>query len=652
MKRMLINATQPEELRVALVDGQRLYDLDIDSSSRTQKKSNIYKGRVVRVEKSLEAAFIDYGGNRHGFLPFRDISPSLFSEEEVVADSKEQQPPKQQPKPDLKFLLKEGQEFIIQIEKEERGNKGAALTTLISLAGRYLVLIPYSNNSTGISRQVEGSDREEAKKTMSQLNLPKGLGMIMRTAGVGKNTEELQWDLDHLIQIWHSISKIAKEKPAPFLIYQEKESSIRVIRDYLTRDINEIWVDNPKTFERIHEFMQQIMPHRLEKLKLYKDAEPLFSHYHIESQIETAFSRKIHLPSGGSLVIDHTEALTSIDINSAKATAGSDIEETACVTNLEAVEEIAKQIRLRDLGGLIVIDFIDMIKSKNKQNVENKLKEAIQIDRARVQIGWISRFGLLEMSRQRLRPSLGESSHTRCPRCEGQGFVRDVESLSLSILRMIEETATKDLTAQVIAKLPIETATFLLNEKRQILNDIEYRHDMKITIVPISTMETPQYNIERVSLVNKNSSEKKANYLLPNDIKDKKTESFISKLLTNKKPSREIAAVQEVMPEKPIPIRGQQFWFTKAINTLLGWFKKTPPNKNRRRYKYASKKPQRNRRNYRAKSGTNRGAPNQRYKQNSYAMKNQNPDNKSAPASNKLDESKVSSNSRFAEDLD
>ncbi|MGH8246306.1 MAG: Rne/Rng family ribonuclease, partial [Gammaproteobacteria bacterium] len=433
MKRMLINATQPEELRVALVDGQRLYDLDIESIGREQKKANIYKGRVVRIEPSLEAAFVDFGAERHGFLPFKEISRALLRSRNGDRG-----------RPNFREELETGQEFIVQVEKEERGNKGAALTTFISLAGRYLVLMPTNPRAGGVSRQIEGSDRSDAREAMSGLDIPQGMGVILRTAGVGKGTEEMQWDLDYLLHVWDAIKSAARERNAPFLIYKESDVIIRAIRDYLRNDIAEIWIDDPDVFHRARDFMQQVMPHNLPKLKLYNERDPLFNRYQIEGQIETAFSRQVKLTSGGAVIIDHTEALTTIDINSARATSGEDIEETALTTNLEAAEEIARQLRLRDLGGLIVIDFIDMMNTRNQRDVEDCLRDAMKVDRARVQIGRISRFGLLEMSRQRLRPSLGESTHIPCPRCDGQGRIRGIESLALSVLRIIEEEAMKE----------------------------------------------------------------------------------------------------------------------------------------------------------------------------------------------------------------
>ena len=487
MKRMLINATQPEELRVAIVDGQKLFNLDIESPGREQKKANIYKGRITRVEPSLEAAFVEYGSERHGFLPLKEVARSYFSEKALESNKR----------PSIKEALKEGQEIIIQVEKEERGNKGAALTTFISLAGRYLVLMPNNPRAGGVSRRIEGEERAELREAMSNLEVPQGMGMIVRTAGVGKNEQELQWDLDYLLQLWGAIEKSASERKAPFLIYQESNVIIRSIRDYLRADIGEIFIDNPEIYQQAKDFIEQVMPQYSRKLRLYEDDVPLFSRYQIESQIESAFQREVRLPSGGAIVIDHTEALTSIDINSGRATKGADIEETALNTNLEASEEIARQLRLRDMGGLFVIDYIDMTPSKNQRKVENRLREAMKEDRARVQIGRISRFGLLEMSRQRLRPSLGDSAHQVCPRCDGQGHIRGIESLALSILRIIEEEALKENTGRVQAQLPVEVATFLLNEKRQPVAEIEQRHGISIVLVPNKHLETPHYSIER-----------------------------------------------------------------------------------------------------------------------------------------------------------
>jgi ribonuclease E len=486
MKRMLINATQAEELRVAIVDGQTLYDIDIEQPSKEQKKSNIYKGRITRLEPSLEAAFVDYGADRHGFLPLKEISRDYF---QAGVDHN---------KAGIRELLKEGQEVVVQVDKDERGNKGAALTTFISLAGRYMVLMPNSPTAGGVSRRIEGDDRAELKKAMDALAIPDDMGVIIRTAGVGRDAEELQWDLDYLLSVWKAIAEAALTKPAPFLIYQESRLIVRALRDYLRSDVGEILVDTDELYETAREFMQQVMPHNLRKLKAYKDDIPLFNRFQIESQIEGAYERNVRLPSGGSIVVDQTEALTAIDVNSARATKGGDIEETAFHTNLEAAEEVARQLRLRDLGGLVVIDFIDMSSNKHQREVENKLQNALKYDRARVQIGRISRFGLLEMSRQRLRPSLGESSQIVCPRCEGHGRMRSVESLSLSIIRVAEEHAMKDNTGQVLIQAPLEIANFLLNEKRSALREIEQRHDAPIIIVADESLHTPHYEVTRI----------------------------------------------------------------------------------------------------------------------------------------------------------
>ena len=486
MKRMLINATQAEELRVAIVDGQNLYDIDIEQPSKEQKKSNIYKGKITRLEPSLEAAFVEYGAARHGFLPLKEISRDYY---QAGVDPN---------KAGLKELLREGQEVVVQVDKEERGNKGAALTTFISLAGRYMVLMPNSPTAGGVSRRIEGDDRAELKKAMDSLNIPDDMGVIIRTAGVGRDAEELQWDLDYLLQVWKSVAEAALSKPAPFLIYQESRLIIRALRDYMRPDVGEILVDTEEMYAEAREFVEQVMPHNLRKLKHYTDDVPLFNRFQIESQIENAYEREVRLPSGGALVIDQTEALTAVDVNSARATKGSDIEETAFHTNLEAAEEVARQMRLRDLGGLVVIDFIDMSSNKHQRDVENKLQNALRHDRARVQIGRISRFGLLEMSRQRLRPSLGESSQLVCPRCEGHGRMRSIESLSLSILRVAEEHAMKENTGQVLVQAPVEIANFLLNEKRSALKEIEARHDAPIVIVADDQLETPHYEVTRL----------------------------------------------------------------------------------------------------------------------------------------------------------
>lgn len=487
MKRMLINATQSEELRVALVDGQQLYDLDIESPGHEQKKSNIYKAKITRIEPSLEAAFVDYGADRHGFLPMKEIAREYFPKGYSF-----------QGRPNIKEVLREGQEVIVQIDKEERGQKGAALTTFISLAGSYLVLMPNNPRAGGISRRIEGDERTDLKASLSKLTLPKGMGLIVRTAGVGKEYEELEWDLNVLTHHWNAISEAAASRPAPFLIHQETNVILRAIRDYLRRDIGEVLIDRPKIFESVKKHIEIVRPDFLSKVKLYNNDVPLFTHYQIETQIETAFQREVRLPSGGSIVIDPTEALTSIDINSARATKGGDIEETAFNTNLEAAEEIARQLRLRDLGGLVVIDFIDMTPVRHQREVENRMRDAVKQDRARIQLGRISRFGLLEMSRQRLRPSIGETSQGVCPRCNGTGHVRGVESLALSVLRLMEEEAIKDNTQQVQAQVPVPVATYLLNEKRRSVFHVEKHHNVKILIIPNPNMVTPQYEVIRV----------------------------------------------------------------------------------------------------------------------------------------------------------
>ncbi len=488
MKRILINATQQEELRVGMVDGQQLYDLDIELPSRNQKKDNIYKGIITRIQPSLEAAFVNYGSERHGFLPFKEISRDFLSGS--PSNNGERVP--------IRNLISEGQEIVVQVEREERGNKGAALTTYISLAGRYLVLMPNNPRASGVSRRIEGENREDIRGVLAKLEIPKGMGVIARTAGVGHSTEELQWDLDYLQKVYASIKSAADTKNKPFLIYQESNVIIRALRDHLRDDISEIIIDDSDVFDDARKFVEQVMPHNLAKLKHYTDHVPLFNRYQIESQIESAFEREVSLPSGGSMVIDHTEAMICIDINSAKATRGSDIEETALTTNLEAADETARQLRLRDLGGLIIIDFIDMSPEKNRRDVERRLREALKIDRARVQLGHISQFGLLEMSRQRLRPSLEESSQIVCPRCTGHGTIRSIESLALAVLRLIEDEAMKEKTGTVIAKLPVEVTSFLLNEKRTGISEIEARHAVQLVIVPDPNLETPHFSVDRV----------------------------------------------------------------------------------------------------------------------------------------------------------
>lgn len=506
MKRMLINAThKEEEMRIALASGQYLEELIIESTAREQKKSNIYKGKVTRLEHSLEAAFVDYGVDRHGFLPMKEIARSSFKKDYVDSGRR----------PTISDVLDEGQELIIQVEKEERGNKGAALTTFITLPGCYLVLMPNNPRAGGVSRRIEGSERDDLHSALNSLHVPDGMGLIIRTAGSGRSLEELQWDLEILLRLWTVIQKTADEREASFLIYQEGNAVIRALRDYLRKDVDEILIDHPDVYEDAVNHLKLIRPDFVNRIKLYKDPTPLFTRFQIESQIESAFQREVRLPSGGSITIDHTEALVSIDINSAKSTKGGDIEETALMTNLEAANEIARQLRLRDIGGLIVIDFIDMTPVRNQREVEECLKKALVIDRARVQVGRISRFGLLEMSRQRLRPSLGESSRITCPRCLGQGTIRGIESLGLSVIRIIEEEALKDNTAQVRAILPTEIAAYLLNEKRQAIIDIEKRQNVAIIVVPSMHLLTPQYEVERIRLSDiTEKDEKMASYKL------------------------------------------------------------------------------------------------------------------------------------------
>ncbi len=541
MKRILINATQAEELRVAMVDGQRLYDLDIEVPSREQKKSNIYKGKITRVEPSLEAAFVNYGAERHGFLPFKEISKQYFGNA----------PRDEGGKPILKDALKVDQEVIVQVEKEERGNKGAALTTFISLAGRFLVAMPQNPRAGGVSRRIEGDDRDELKKVLDSLEMPEGMGVIVRTAGVGRSSEEMQWDLDYLNQVWQAIEKAGAEKPAPFLIHQESNIVIRALRDHYRNDVGEILIDSEEAYQQAHDFMSMVMPGSLSKLKLFKDKLPLFNRFQIENQIESAFSREVSLSSGGAIVIDHTEALTSIDVNSARATRGSDIEETAKMTNLEAADEIARQLRIRDLGGLIVIDFIDMMQNKNQREVESRLRSAVYEDRARVQIGRISRFGLLEMSRQRLRPSLEESSQIVCPRCSGQGTIRDVESLSLAVLRLLEEEALKDNTGRILAKIPVECATYLLNEKRDKVDAIEQRRQVHLVIIPDPKLQTPQYEIERVR--ENDTHRHESNYKKSYEMTTEEQPVDLIDMASSTPVTPELAAVQRVAPPAPRP---------------------------------------------------------------------------------------------------
>ncbi|MBT8119028.1 MAG: ribonuclease E [Gammaproteobacteria bacterium] len=533
MKRILINAVQKEEVRVAMVDGQQLYDLDVEVPSREQKKSNVYKGKITRVEPSLEACFVDYGAERHGFLPFKEVSRMYFTEEAQKSSGR----------PDIRTAIKEGQEIVIQVEKEERGNKGAALTTFISLAGRYLVLMPNNPRAGGVSRRIEGEDRNLIREALSKLEVPNGMGLIVRTAGVGRNTEELQWDLDYLLQLWTAFEKAAAARPAPFLIYQESDVTTRALRDYFRSEIAEVLIDSKEVYEQAMDFVEQVMPNSVNKIKYYDDTVPLFNRFQVENQIESAYRREVTLPSGGAIVIDHTEALISIDINSARATKGGDIEETATNTNLEAADEIARQLRLRDLGGLVVIDFIDMMNNRNQREVENRLNAAVQVDRARVQIGRISRFGLLEMSRQRLKPSLGESTQIVCPRCTGQGTIRTVESLSLSLVRIIEEEALKAGTARVDIQVPVDVATYILNEKRQAILDTEKQTGVHVLIVANPTLETPQYKVERVRKSEHDENDETASYQ-----RAEKDEQYTVDVTQEKPIQLEKAAVSSISP--------------------------------------------------------------------------------------------------------
>lgn len=539
MKRMLINATQPEELRVALVDGQRLFDLDIENRTRVQKKANVYKGTITRVEPSLEAAFVDFGAERHGFLPLKEISKEYFYRNPADGSGGRAK---------IKDLVKEGTQVIVQVEKEERGNKGAALTTFISLAGRYMVLMPNNPRAGGISRRIEGDERSELRDALNAINIPDAMGVIVRTAGVGRSSEELQWDLDYLLHLWSAIKQASEERKAPILILQESNVIIRAIRDYLRDDIDQVLIDAEESYNEAMHFVEQVMPHFKNKIRLYKDQVPLFNRYQIESQIESAFQREVQLPSGGSIVIDPTEALVSIDINSARATKGSDIEETALQTNLEAADEIARQLRLRDIGGLIVVDFIDMLAAKNQREVENRVRDAMEPDRARIQIGRISRFGLLEMSRQRLRPSLGETSAKVCPRCSGQGTIRDTNSLALSILRLVEEEANKEKSAEVRAIVPVNVASYMLNEKRTAIYDIEQRSGVRVMVIPTPALDTPHFEVVRLRESDL-GDEQEISYKI---VADLEAEKEISDEVVST-PAPAAAVVRTLAPKAPAP---------------------------------------------------------------------------------------------------
>jgi ribonuclease E len=556
MKRMLFNATQEEELRVAIVDGQKLIDLDIEHAGKEQRKSNIYKGVITRIEPSLEACFVNYGTDRHGFLPFKEVARSYFQDGSDGRSS-------------IKEALREGQELIVQVDKDERGNKGAALTTFISLAGRYLVLMPNNPRGGGVSRRIEGEDRNELRDVMAQLEIPSGMSVIARTAGIGRNLEELQWDLNYLLQLWTAVENASTIQKGPFLIYQEGSLVIRAIRDYFQPDIGEILIDTPEIHEQALQFMNHVMPANVSRVKLYRDEIPLFSRFQIEHQIETAFAREVRLPSGGAIVIDHTEALVSIDVNSGRSTRGSDIEETAFKTNLEAADEAARQLRLRDLGGLVVIDFIDMESQRNQREVENRLRDALHHDRARVQTGKISRFGLLELSRQRLRPSLGETNHIPCPRCHGTGHIRGIESTALHILRITQEEAMKENSAIIQVQLPVEAATFLLNEKRSEIHSIEQRMGVKVVLIPNIHLETPNYKIVRLRHDDV-SDDSKASYELVEMITD-----IEEAAASTQKPEqvRQEAAVKGITPSAPAPVHREPEPVAEPKTSLFGRFR-------------------------------------------------------------------------------
>ncbi|CAM3715781.1 Rne/Rng family ribonuclease [Polynucleobacter antarcticus] len=542
MKRMLFNATQQEELRVAIVDGQKLIDIDIEAAGREQRKGNIYKGVITRIEPSLEACFVNYGEERHGFLPFKEVARTYFKEGVDVRNAS------------IKEALREGQEIIVQVEKEERGQKGAALTSFISLAGRYLVLMPNNPRGGGVSRRIEGEDRQELREAMAQLEVSDGMSIIARTAGIGRDATELQWDLSYLMQLWGAIDEAAKANSAPLLIYLESSLVIRAIRDYFQPDIGEILIDTDDIYEQAAAFMSVVMPDNLPRVKRYQDDVPLFSRFQIEHQIETAYSRTVPLPSGGAIVIDHTEALVSVDVNSARATRGSDIEETATRTNLEAADEIARQARLRDLGGLIVIDFIDMESSKAQKDVENRLRDALRHDRARVQMGKISKFGLMEMSRQRLRPALSEGSHVTCPRCNGTGHIRDTESSALQVLRIIQEEAMKENTAAIHTQVPVEVAAFLLNEKRAEVIKIESRFKVNVLMIPNKHLETPHYKLERLRHDDPRLDDQKASYVMAEEAaRELETDTAVSQKDAEVK-ARPEAAVKGITPNQPAPV--------------------------------------------------------------------------------------------------
>ncbi|MDO4696426.1 MAG: Rne/Rng family ribonuclease [Neisseria sp.] len=555
MKRMLFNATQAEELRVAIVDGQTLLDLDIETLGKEQRKGNIYKGVITRIEPSLEACFVDYGTDRHGFLPFKEVSRSYFQDYDGGRAR-------------IQDVLKEGMQVIVQVEKDERGNKGAALTTFISLAGRYLVLMPNNPRGGGVSRRIEGEERQELKAAMAELDVPRGMSLIARTAGIGRSVEELQWDFNYLQQLWKAIEEAAAAHSEPYLLFMESALVIRAIRDYFRSDIGEILIDNPEVYQEVSEFMSYVMPNNVGRLKLYEDHTPLFSRFQIEHQIESAFSRSVSLPSGGAIVIDHTEALVSIDVNSARATRGADIEDTAFKTNMEAAEEVARQMRLRDLGGLVVIDFIDMENPKHQRDVENVLRDALKKDRARVQMGKLSRFGLLELSRQRLKPALGESSHIACPRCAGTGVIRSIESTALHVLRIIQEEAMKDNTGEVHAQVPVDVATFLLNEKRAELFGMEERLDVSVFLIPNIHLENPHYEITRVRNddVDENAEPSYKRVAAPEE--DEKAKPFGGEKAKAARPEPAVKGVKHTQPAPVVKEPSAGVW-----TAVASWFK-------------------------------------------------------------------------------
>jgi len=572
MKRMLFNATQQEELRVAIVNGQKLIDIDIETTGREQRKSNIYKGVITRIEPSLEACFVNYGEERHGFLPFKEVARSYFREGVDVRNAS------------IRDALREGQEIMVQVEKEERGNKGAALTSFVSLAGRYLVLMPNNPRGGGVSRRVEGEDRQELRETMDKLDLPQGMSVIARTAGIGRNVDELQWDLNYLMQLWSAIDGASKSASGAFLIYQESSLVIRAIRDYFQPDIGEILIDTDDIYEQAQQFMSHVMPDMVQRVKRYRDDVPLFSRFQIEHQIESAYSRTVALPSGGAIVIDHTEALVSVDVNSARATRGSDIETTAFNTNLEAADEVARQLRLRDLGGLIVIDFIDMENSKNQREIENRLKDALHYDRARVQMGKISRFGLMELSRQRLRPSLSEGSHVTCPRCNGTGHIRDTDSSALQVLRIIQEESMKENSAAIHVQVPVDVAAFLLNEKRGEILKIETRHRVSVVLIPNKHLETPHYKLERLKHDDPRLDAMATSYAMA---EEPDTDVGYSKRKQEESKPRQEAVVKTITPDQPAPIVERRERATTAspaadeaaegfLSRLFGLFRKKP----------------------------------------------------------------------------